>query len=374
MTTETIPWFRPEMTGGELTQLSGVLDRNFLNDGPLTREFEKRIAVIAGTAHAVAVTSGTAAISLALMAKGIGPGDEVIVPDLTFIATANAVRMTGATVVLVDVEPHRFSLDMDAVEAAITPRTRAIVPVDVNGRGADYRRLEPFCRRHDLVLVCDAAEALGSAFVGRPLGSFGDAACFSFSPNKTVTTGQGGMVVTNDAAVYQRLLELKDQGRPQRGSGGDDLHPTMGFNFKFTDLQAAVGLAQLDALEERRAQAARRDAWYRAGLDGLPSLSFPDYDSEAGELRQWTDILFSDRAGVRETLESRGIGVRAFWFPLHRQAPYRDTDERYAVSCDVSARGLWLPSHFNLTQSDVGKVCDAIRFTLGNKPPQGNSR
>jgi perosamine synthetase len=295
------------------------------------------------------------------------------VPDLTFIATANAVRMTGATVVLVDVEPDRLAIDMDAVTAAVTPRTRAVVPVDVNGRGADYRRLEPFCRERKLALVCDAAEALGSAFAGRPLGSFGDAACFSFSPNKTVTTGQGGMIVTNDASVHQRLLELKDQGRPQRGSGGDDLHPTMGFNFKFTDLQAAVGLAQLEALEERRAQAARRDAWYRAGLEGLSGLSFPDYDSEAGELRQWTDVLFSDRDGVRATLEGRGIGVRAFWFPLHRQAPYRDADERYAVSCDVSARGLWLPSHFSLTQSDVEKVCDAIRFALGNKPPQGNS-
>ena len=239
--TELIPWFQPQMTGGELPRLADVLDRNFLNDGPLTREFEARIAARAGVAHGIAVTSGTAAITLALMALGIEPGDEVIVPDLTFIATANAARLAGAAVVLVDVDPQRLTLSPRAVEAAITPRTRAVVPVDVNGRGADYIALERICRECGLVMVCDAAEALGSRYGGRPLGSYGDAACFSFSPNKTLTTGQGGMIVTGSAEMADRLYELKDQGRRVRGSGGDDLHPVMGFNFKFTDLQAAVG-------------------------------------------------------------------------------------------------------------------------------------
>ena len=185
------------------------------------------------------------------MALGIEPGDEVIVPDLTFIATANAARLAGAAVVLVDVDPHRLTLSPQAVEAAITPRTRAVVPVDVNGRGADYVALERICRDRGLVMVCDAAEALGSRYDGKPLGSYGDAACFSFSPNKTLTTGQGGMIVTKSASMADRLYELKDQGRRVRGSGGDDLHPVMGFNFKFTDLQAAVGLAQLEAFDAR---------------------------------------------------------------------------------------------------------------------------
>ena len=175
---ETLPWFAPAMTGGELARLAGVLDRNFLNDGPVTREFEDAIAKRAGTRHAVAVTSGTAAISLALMAHGIGPDDEVIVPDLTFIATANAVRLAGGTPVLADVEPVRFTLAIEAVARGLTPRTRAVVTVDVNGRGADYRELEPFCRERGLVLVCDAAEALGSTYDGRPLGGFGNAGCF----------------------------------------------------------------------------------------------------------------------------------------------------------------------------------------------------
>jgi perosamine synthetase len=363
---EVIAWFRPEMTGGEIARLAGVLDRNFLNDGPLTRELEERVAARVGTRHAVAVTSGTAAISLALMAKGIGPGDEVIVPDLTFIATANAVRMAGATATLADVEPVRFTLSIDAVEQALTERTRAIVTVDVNGRGADYRTLEPFCRKRGLVLVCDSAEALGSNYAGRPLGGFGDAGCFSFSANKTVTSGQGGMVVTNDTAVYHRLLELKDQGRPKRGSGGDDLHPTMGFNFKFTDLQAAVALAQLDACDDRLARARRRDAWYCAALDGLPGVDVPDYESEPGEVRQWTDVLLDDRERVRGALERRGIGVRGFWFPIHSQAPYLAGDDRFANACSISRRGLWLPSNFGITEDDVGQVAAAIREAVGN--------
>jgi perosamine synthetase len=363
---ETIAWFKPEMTGGELPRLAGVLERNFLNDGPLTRELEERIAQRAGTRHAVAVTSGTAAISLALMANDIGPGDEVIVPDLTFIATANAVRMAGGTAVLADVELARFTLSVEAVERALTPRTRAIVTVDVNGRGADYRELEPFCRKRGLVLVCDSAEALGSAHAGRPLGGFGDAGCFSFSANKTVTSGQGGMVVTNSTAVYHRLLELKDQGRPKRGSGGDDLHPTMGFNFKFTDLQAAVALAQLDVFDQRLSQARRRDAWYCAALDGLPGVVMPDYTSEPGEVHQWTDVLLEDRETVRGVLAEQGIGVRGFWFPIHSQTPYLAGDERFPNASHISQRGLWLPSNFSITEDDVAQVAAAIRSAIGN--------
>ena len=301
------------------------------------------------------------------MAKGVGPGDEVIVPDLTFVATANAVRLAGATVVLADVELDRFALSPQSVAERITPRTRAVVPVDVNGRGADYRWLEPFCRQHGLALICDAAEAFGSAFDGRPLGSFGDAACFSFSPNKTVTTGQGGMVVTRHEDVYHRLLELKDQGRRQRGTGGDDLHPVMGFNFKFTDLQAAVGLTQLEALDARLAQAQRRDRWYKDALDGAPGVTFPGRAEEKGEVRQWADVLIERREDVRRAFNERGIGARAFWFPLHRQAPYRTADDAFPNAEIISGRGLWLPSHFDLTEDAVGRVTEAIRAALRSK-------
>lgn len=361
---ERIPWFVPIMTGGELDNLAGVIDRNFLNDGPLARKFEDRVAEIAGVRHCVAVTSGTAAISLALMALGVGAGDEVIVPDLTFIATANAARLTGATVRLVDVEPNRFAIDGDAVAAAIGPRTRAVVAVDVNGRGAAYDVLEPLCRDHGLALVCDAAEALGSRYNGRPIGSYGDAACFSFSAAKTITAGQGGMVATDDPAVYEKLIQLKDQGRPVRGTGGDDPHPDLGFNFKFTDLQAAVALAQLDAFEARLDHARVRDGWYRDALDGLPGLHFPAETNQPGEVRQWTDVLLDDRESVRRALAEAGIGCRGFWFPLHRQPPYAAQTGDYGVAERISAQGLWLPSSFDLTESQAAETADVVRRVL----------
>ncbi len=333
-----ISWFGPHLTGREVERLRDVIDRQYVNDGPLAREFERRIATLVGTRHAVAVTSGTAAITLALMAAGIGPGDEVLVPDLTFAATANAVRLAGADVKLVDIEPSRFGIDPDAVMDAIGPRTRALVTVDVNGRGADYGRLEPICRDKGLALICDSAEGLGSQYAGRMFGSFGLAGCFSFSANKTITAGQGGIVTTDSDAMHDRLRELKDQGRRHGGTGGDDLHPVVGFNFKFTDLQAAVALTQLEEIETRLDAARRRDTSYAEQLANQPGLSLPPFD-EPGEVRQWTDVLVEDRAAVSQALDAAQIGNRPFWFPLHRQEPYAADAGRFPNSTDISRQG-----------------------------------
>ena len=358
-----IAWFGPHLSGRELELVRGVLEREYVNDGPLTREFERKVAAFVGTRHAVAVTSGTAAIALALMAAGIGPGDEALVPDLTFIATANAVRLAGADVKLVDVEPVRFGVDPDAVRAAIGSRTRALVTVDVNGRGADYTRLEAICRERDLVLICDAAEGLGSRFVGRMLGSFGVAGCFSFSANKTITAGQGGMIVTDSDTLHDRLRELKDQGRRKGGTGGDDMHPVLGFNFKFTDLQAAVALAQFEEIEPRLAQAVRRDEAYRERLSNQPGLRLAP-TSEPGEVRQWTDVLIEERGKIVAALEVEQIASRNFWFPLHRQEPYRNVDAIFSNSIAVSERGLWLPSRLDMGEGAIDRICDVIVSTL----------
>jgi perosamine synthetase len=359
-----IPWFAPEMTGRELDLLKQVLDSGFVNDGPVTRRFESEIARIAGTRFAVAVTSGTTAISCALMAAGVGPGDEVMVPALTFVATANAVRLIGATPILVDIEPWRFGIDPEAAAVALTSRTRAILTVDVNGRGAAYELIEPICDQHGLALVTDSAEGLGSRYRGRALGSYGRAGCFSFSPNKFVTTGQGGVVTTDDELIYQRLLEIKDQGRPVRGTGGDDMHPSMGFNFKFTDLQAATGLAQLDAIDARIDTARKRDALYQEYLGNLPGVRLGAM-LEEGEVRLWADALFEQRAAVEVALASVRIGFRNFWHPVNVQRPYADQRGPFPIAEHVSRHGLWLPSHFGITEADIEKVSRVIREAVG---------
>lgn len=359
-----ISWFAPEVGEREKELVQEVLESNYLNDGSITRLFETKIAELINVKHCVAVTSGTTAISLALMGLGIGLGDEVIVPDLTFIATANAVRMTGADVRLVDVEPERFTIDIDKLKAAIGSRTRAIVPVDVNGRGADYGALEKLAAEKGLHLVCDSAEGLGSQWHNRYLGTFGDAGCFSFSANKTVTTGQGGMVATNNTELYHRLLELKDQGRRAQGTGGNDLHPVMGFNFKFTNLQAAVGLAQLEKLPERLQKARLRDKWYRSLLAGVDGITMPPVDHEMGEVLQWTDVLVEDRDRLESALTKSGIGCRPFWYPLHTQQPYAGNDADFPNALAICRQGLWLPSCFNLTEEQVTITAEVIRETV----------
>lgn len=342
-------------------QLIGeVIDSNFPNDGKCTADFERRLAEICGVPHAVVVTSGTVALFLGLVACGVEPGDEVIVPDITFIASANAVKLAGATPVLVDVDLDSFCIDPQKIESAITPRTKAIMPVHVSGRAAAISTILEIARRHGLRVVEDAAESLGSRTVDGQLGSFGDVGCFSFTANKTITTGQGGVAITRDAAINQRLRELKDQGRPVRGTGGADLHVSVGYNFKFTDLQAAMGLAQLETLPTRRDHLRHVYCLYRDLLDGNRRVRLPGFDVEAGACPQWVDVAVEGRDELHDYLLERGISTRKYWHPLHTQAPYRASDEGFPASMKVSYSSLWLPTAFTLSDDDIRFVCEHI--------------
>ena len=358
----TIPWWHPVLGDEEADAVASVLATGFPNDGEVTEQFAERIASIAGVAHGIGVSSGSAAIYCGLVACGVRPGDEVIVPDLTFVATANAVRMAGARVVLADVRRTDFSLNPGAVEKVLTPKTRAIVPVHVNGRGGSVDEIAAFAGQHDLVVVEDAAEALGSRLSGRPLGSFGQAAAFSFAPTKMVTTGQGGVVVTNNPEVATRVRELKDQGRATRGTGGADAHPVFGFNFKLTNVHAAIGLVQLERLEERLAHLRALEDWYAAELEGLePEVRLVGGDRDGGEAHNWVDVLADDRDDLASQLRKSGADPREFWFPLHTQ-PQDAVDERtFPNATWVSQHGLWLPSALSLTRGDVETVAEAVR-------------
>lgn len=360
-----IPWFAPETDEREIRSVEEVLKSQYINEGQWTREFEKKMAEFLGVKHAVAVTSGTSALSLSLMALGLGPSDEVLIPDLTFIATANAARLAGCSVRLVDVEPKRLTICMNSLEKRLTSKSRAVIPVDVNGRGADYSELRDFCKRKGLHLITDSAEALGSRFKGEFLGTTGELGCLSFSANKTLSTGQGGMILTQDTRLWERLAELKDQGRRFQGTGGNDRHPVLGFNFKFTNVLSAIGLAQFEKLQTRLQKAMERDRWYQEELQGVSGLSFPDMTME-GEIRQWTDIL-SPRADLLEAeLKKQQIGSRRFWFPLHTQEPYADDEKNFQVATQISKQGLWLPSYFGLKHSEVKRVCEVVRKVLAS--------
>ncbi len=350
----------PQFGEEEKARVADVIDSGFLNDGEVTTQFEKRIAELLGCKHVVATTSGTAAIFLALAATGVGAGDEVIVPDVTFIATANAVTMTGAKPVLVDVDPERLTLDPECAELAITARTKAIVPVHVSGRAADLEAILDIARRHGLLVIEDAAEALLSKHKGVCLGTFGIAGCFSLSPNKTVTTGQGGLIATNDDQLHVRLRELKDQGRPMRGTGGDDAHDNIGYNFKFTNLQAAVGLGQLSQLQSRVCRMKDIYRSYAAGLADVKGISVLPFCMEGGEVPQWTDVFADDCHQLYDHLASKGIHGRRFWHPLHTQKPYRMPSRQFPNSSKQIPRAMWLPSAFTLSDEDVMTICGQI--------------
>ncbi len=358
---KTRPFWQPELGLRERDLIVSVLDENYLNDGKVTTEFENRLGELLQVPHVVAVTSGTAALFLALYALGVRPGDEVLVPDVTFVATASAVVLAGATPVLVDVDEESLMLDLEKARRAITPKTRALLPVHVSGRPAPMDDILKLAREHSLVVVEDAAEALLSRYKGRYLGTIGEAGCFSLSPNKTITTGQGGIVVTHSEQVALRLRELKDQGRPVQGTGGADRHDSVGFNFKLTNLQAAVGLGQLDLLPARAERLRKIRAQYVSSLSGLEGLRFLPVDADDGTVPQWVDVCIDTRRDeLIAFLREHGMICREFWHPVHTHQPYRRSDASFPVSTRVVQQACWLPSAFQLTSEDIEEVCRRV--------------
>ena len=355
-----IPFWQPQVGREELGLVAEVLESSFLNDGEVTDLFEKRLASVLGAKHVITTTSGTTALFAALVAVGIKPGDEVLVPDVTFIATANAVTMAGGTPMLVDVEPDTLTISPAAAAKAITRKTRAILPVHLSGRAADMNALGPLARRYDLRIIEDAAEAFGSRYHdGRSLGTIGEVGCFSFSPNKLITTGQGGAVATNDDGIASRLREIKDQGRPKRGTGGDDTHVSVGFNFKFTNLQAAVGIGQLEMFPGRRLRMREIYRHYVTQLRELENVRILGFAE--GELPLWIDAICGARDQLDAHLQEQNIHGRRFWHPLHTQAPYRRPDAQFPVSSAAARDAFWLPSSFLMADEQIDRVCGSIR-------------
>lgn len=323
-----------------------------------TEKFELLVAQYCGARHAIAVNNGTISLTLAAMALGIGPGDEVIVPNYTMIATPNSVKMIGATPVFVDVEKETLCMDVEKAAAAITPRTKAIFYVDINGRypvtGIDA--LINLCRDRGIAFVEDAAQALGSRFPdGIHMGTKGIIGSLSFSSPKIITTGQGGMLLTNDDEMAAKLRRLKDFGRAR---GGNDIHYSIGFNFKFTEPQACIGIAQMGKLPWRVAR--KKELWrrYHDGLAGIPHVQFFDMDM-ANCVPWFFDILAEDRDGLQSHLKEYGIGSRLMYPPINAQLCY-DVKGNFPVSTNIGVHGLWLPSAVQLTDTQVDRVCAAV--------------
>ncbi|MBI2041846.1 MAG: DegT/DnrJ/EryC1/StrS family aminotransferase [Candidatus Nealsonbacteria bacterium] len=323
-----------------------------------TKEFEKKFANVLGADYAVAVSNGTVALILSLMALGIGRGDEVIVPDYTMIATANAVLMAGAKPVFADIEAGTLSLDLDHLP--ITKKTKAIIHVSINGRTGDIVELAKICQSKNIYLIEDSCQSFTSRYRGRPLGTFGEVGCFSLTPHKIITTGQGGMMVTNRKELYEKIKKLKNFGRLE---GGGDYHETVGYNFRFSDLQAVIGLAQIGNLRERIKKKKELYQLYKDNLSEVKEVEFIKTDL-AETTPMFMDVLVpaERRAKLMQFLKDHQIGSRAFYPSINSQPAYRGfTKHKFPVSAAISRRGLWLPSSLTLPKSEVNYICQTIK-------------
>jgi perosamine synthetase len=359
------------LDGNERRYVLECFDTNMISSaGPFVARFEAAFAEAVGCRYGVACSSGTAALHLALAAAGVKPGDEVLMPAFTMIATANAAALLGATPVFVDAEPDTWNLDVAQLEAKVTPRTRAIVPVHIYGHPCDMDGVGEVARRHGLAVIEDAAEAHGAMYRRRPVGSLGDAATFSFYGNKVLTTGEGGMLTTNDAAIAARARELRALCF---STERHFWHRSVGFNYRMTNLQAAVGLAQTERLDDLVARRRHNRDRYVAALADVPGLGLP---VERPEVRNvyWMFGLTVDAARfgctrdeLRRRLAARGIETRTFFVPLHIQPAYfrAHRGESYPVAETLGRTGLYLPSGPALSDADIAYVAREIRRARG---------
>jgi dTDP-4-amino-4,6-dideoxygalactose transaminase len=365
----------PDVSGIERKLLLEAFDSNWVAPvGPDLDAFEAQVAGLLGVRHAVALSSGTAALHLALVAAGVRRGDTVLVPSFTFAATANAVMYLGARPIFLDSTPESWNVDPGLVAGELRDRAvrgqvpRAVVTVDMYGQCADYEPLLEACDRYGVALIEDAAEALGASYRGRPAGSFGLAGVLSFNGNKIVTTGGGGMLVTDDDRVAAQTRHLATQAREPVAHYE---HRTVGYNYRLSNLLAAVGRGQVQRLDDLVAARAATARYYRAALGDLPGLTFMPV-AEYGKPNWWLTCLLvdadefgADRDRILAHLATLNIEARPTWKPMHLQPVFRDCAMRGGeVSADLFRRGLCLPSGSALTDDDRQRVADAVRAVI----------
>jgi len=363
-----IPVCEPFLRGKELEYIADCLKSNWISSqGKYIEEFEQRFAHYCGCKYGISTTSGTTALHLALVSLGIGAGDEVIIPTFTMIATAFAVAYTGAEPVLVDAEPETWNMDTSQIEARITPRTKAIMPVHIYGHPGDMDSIMEIAQKHHLWVIEDAAESHGAEYKGKKAGGIGHVNCFSFYANKIITTGEGGMVVTNNAEIAERARALKDLAHSREKRF---LHTDIAFNYRMTNLQAAIGLAQFERIDELVERRRAHAYLYNSLLKDIEGIRLPPEKEWAKNVYWMYGILIEDSFGtsrdeLMERLKDRGIETRAFFIPVHQQPAFLKMDlfqsESYPVAEKLSQRGLYLPSGSGLSPEQIEYVCQVIK-------------
>jgi perosamine synthetase len=366
-----VPQLEPWIGKAEYDSLSDCFTEKWITEGPKAKEFVEKILKLCGSKYGVLAPNGTLALYLGLRAINIGPGDEVLVPDFTFMASATAVEMTGATPVFVEVNRNNFQIEVSNLQKSLTLKTKAIMPVHIYGTIANMDEVMDFSKKHKLKVIEDAAEAIDVYWKGKHAGTFGDVGCFSFFADKTITTGEGGMIVTDNENIYKKLLFLRNQGRIDRGSF---IHPEIGYNFRMTDIQCAIGLAQLEKLPEIKKRKIRNKNLYMSLLKGIPEISFFDPYPDATFLPFRVGILYKYASELRDYLQTKGIQPRTFFYPLHKQPCFANLAKKYKYK-DVDfensiygfENGICLPVYPTLTEEQINFVCENIKSFIFKK-------
>ena len=351
-----IPLSKPWLTSLERKYAQEAVDSGWISSiGPFIEKFEAAFAQRIGVKYALTTNSGTAACHLSLGAMGFRPGDEIIVPSVTFVATANAVKYCNCDVVLADIDPKTWNMDLASAERLIGPRTVAICIVHLYGNMCDMKATADLCWRNNLMLVEDACEALGGSFHDKQAGSLGKTAAFSFYGNKTISTGEGGMFVTDDAWLYAKAKMLRGQGQTDRY-----YHPVIGHNYRMTNIEAAIGLAQIERFDEILTEKQRVFNLYKEKLRGI--VGWPKQTPDSKHSCWAVTVLVPQRQHLMEALHQQGVETRPVFHPLSDLPPYRDT--KGADNCPNAkafhAAGITLPSYPELSNAEVSMICDIV--------------
>ncbi len=365
----------PDITQAEIDAVVAVLKTPQLSLGPKLPEFEQAIADYVGRKYAVAVNSGTSALHLVMLALGIGPGDEVITTPFSFIATTNCILMVGAKPVFVDIDPKTYNIDINKIVAKITPQTKAILPVEVFGNPANLDKIYQLAQKHNLYCIEDSCEALGSKVNGHMAGTLGDASTFAFYPNKQMTTGEGGIIVTDNKQLADRCCSLRNQGRD--ADAGWLAHARLGYNFRLSDINCALGIEQLKRIEEFVTKRARVAQWYREILADDPRIILPAEPDDCRMswfvfvVRLADSFTVSQRDAILQYLRDKGIGCNNYFTPIHLQPFITEQlgtkKGDFPITEAVSQRTIALPFYNNLPRSSVETVCKELKNAIDNQ-------
>jgi len=366
---EFIPVSEPNIGKEEKENLADSIESGWISCwGKYIPLFEDKFAIYCGKKYGVSVSNGTVALQLALKALNIGNGDEVLCPNLTFVATANAITYTGAKPVFIDSEAKTWNMDPKKIEQKITKKTKAIIVVHLYGHVCDMEPILEIAEKHKIHIIEDAAEAHGAEYKGKKAGSFGIISCFSFYANKTITTGEGGMCLTDDKKLYERMCFLKDHGMSKEKRYW---HPEIGFNFRMTNMQAAIGFAQLGKIEEFIETKRKNAMIYNSLLKEIPGITLPPEEKWAKSTYWMYSILVDkkkfgmDRDELMKRLKEKNVDSRPFFYPMNVLPPYK-TKEKFPVSESVAEKGINLPSSTKLTENQVRYICNSIKLIHKN--------